>query len=388
MIIKKNIYCMYAVSLLQGMVFYAPIASLYRQQMGLNVFQITLIESISLIFTIILEIPWGMIADKIGYRKTMIVCSFLFFISKIIFWQANGFIFFLMERLLLSIVISGLSGVDSSLLYLSCAKDKAQQIFAIYQQLGTIGLLFASAVYSFIIKDNYRLAAFLTMLCYGIAILFTWIIQEVHDTHEQQKIYPIQEMGQIIKKLFKNKGLLFFLIGMAFINETHQTITVFLNQLQYIVCGMSNQMIGIIYIIMTLSGLLGCFSKQFTDWLKINNTLKLLIFIPFISCIVLGFTQQAVISVIAILFIHMSYQLLAPLQLQIQTQEVSSKLIATELSVNAMVMDSLAVITNLIFGKVADTSLSSAFFLGAFFCLVAYILCIFYLKQRKLNSVH
>ena len=88
---KKNLYVMYALALLQGMVFYGPIATLYRQAQGVTVFEITVIESISLALGILLEIPWGMIADKIGYRKTMIFCSSLYFISKIVFWQATGF---------------------------------------------------------------------------------------------------------------------------------------------------------------------------------------------------------------------------------------------------------------------------------------------------------
>lgn len=72
--IKKNIYLMYAIALLQGMVFYGSIATLYRQASGITIFQITLIESISYILCILFEIPWGIVADKIGYKKTMIFC--------------------------------------------------------------------------------------------------------------------------------------------------------------------------------------------------------------------------------------------------------------------------------------------------------------------------
>ena len=53
---KRNIYLMYAIAFLQGMVFYGPVATLYRQAQGVSVFQITLIESISLILCILLEI--------------------------------------------------------------------------------------------------------------------------------------------------------------------------------------------------------------------------------------------------------------------------------------------------------------------------------------------
>ena len=110
---------MYAISLLQGMVFYGPVATLYRQQQGVSVFQITVIESISLILCILMEIPWGVIADKIGYKRTMVFCCSLYFISKIVFWQAAGFGWFLAERIMLSVVVSGLSGVDARIIYIS-----------------------------------------------------------------------------------------------------------------------------------------------------------------------------------------------------------------------------------------------------------------------------
>ena len=104
---RKNRYLLYAIALLQGMVFYGPIATLYRQAQGVTILQITLIESISLALGILLEVPWGIIADRIGYRRTMIFCSGLYFLSKLVFWQADGFAGFLLERIMLSVVLAG-----------------------------------------------------------------------------------------------------------------------------------------------------------------------------------------------------------------------------------------------------------------------------------------
>ena len=72
--VRRNIYLMYAIALLQGMVFYGPVATLYREAAGVTIFQITLIESISMALGLMLELPWGAVADRIGYRRTMIFC--------------------------------------------------------------------------------------------------------------------------------------------------------------------------------------------------------------------------------------------------------------------------------------------------------------------------
>lgn len=92
--IKRNIGILYSMSSLQGMVFYSSVSTLYRQAAGITLFQLSVIEGISLVLTIVLELPWGILADYIGYRRTMIICSFLFFLSKLVFWQADSFLIF------------------------------------------------------------------------------------------------------------------------------------------------------------------------------------------------------------------------------------------------------------------------------------------------------
>ena len=168
-VMKRNRFLLYAISLFQGMVFYSSIATLYRQAAGLSIFQITLIESVSMVLSLAFEIPWGVLADRVGYTRTMIACNILFFVSKIVFWQSRDFAGFLLERVLLAVVVSGLSGVDTSILYLSCHEGDSQRAFGIYQALGAVGLLFAAAVFTVSVGENYRTTGFLTVISYGAA---------------------------------------------------------------------------------------------------------------------------------------------------------------------------------------------------------------------------
>lgn len=156
--IKRNIGILYSMSFLQGMVFYSSVSTLYRQAAGITLFQLSVIEGISLVLTIVLELPWGILADYIGYRRTMIICSFLFFLSKLVFWQADSFFDFLSERILISITIAGLSGVDSSILYLSVPREEVHRAFSIYGNLSEAGLLCSAAIYAGWMKNQYRLA--------------------------------------------------------------------------------------------------------------------------------------------------------------------------------------------------------------------------------------
>ena len=171
---KRNLVLLYAITFLQGMVFYAPVAVLYRQAAGVTVLQMTVIEGISLLLSVALEIPWGMAAEKIGYRNTMVFCCLLYFVSKLIFWQAVDFGGFLLERILLSIVCAGLSGCDTALLYRSCKGVDSQKVFGLYSSLGLAGLMVSALVYSLFVGENFRLAGLLTVFSMALPLSLRW----------------------------------------------------------------------------------------------------------------------------------------------------------------------------------------------------------------------
>ncbi len=266
---KKNLYLMFAIAFLQGMVFYGPIATLYRQAQGISVFQVTLIESISLALAILLEVPWGILADKIGYRKTMVVCSGLYFVSKVVFWQADSFGDFLWERILLSVVIAGYSGVDSSIVYLSCKEGDSQKALGIYNGMGMLGLLLAAGVFSLLIKNRYSLAGLLTAVSYGAALLLSFFLKEVCPT--KRKKTQGEAFLSVLRSTFRRPAILLFLIAAALLSESHQTITVFLNQLQYERCGLSSSVMGLLYMVATLFGLFSVYSSVLTKRLGVGK---------------------------------------------------------------------------------------------------------------------
>lgn len=389
---------MYAIAFLQGMVFYGSVATLYRQVRGVSILQITVIESISLVLCLLLEFPWGILADRIGYKKTILICNILYFFSKIIFWQADGFPAFLLERIILSVVISGLSGVDTALLYLSCEEEgmphrpndsnsqsRSQYVFGLYDSFGTAGLLVAAFLfsttiggsYSFsamtgssyssptAIGSSYSFAAFLTVISYGIAALLSFGLVEVDSKKESDSFYSF---ALFLKQILTDKYLLLFLIGIALLNETHQVITVFLNQLQYVKCGLSPSAIGYIYMVVTIAGLCSALSSKITGKLGIVPTAVLLFAAAAISCMVLAFTNNAWLSVLGVLVLRVAFGLFQPLREELQNRQIVDGNRATALSIHAVIIDSVGAGVNVAFGSLAEDNLAHAFLFGAALC--------------------
>lgn len=380
--IKRNIILLWGIALLQGMVFYAPVATLYRQAAGLGIFHITLIESISLWLTICLEIPWGWLADRIGYRKTMLTCCFLYFISKIVFWQAEGFSGFLVERILLSVVCAGLSGVDTGMLYLSCEAGESHRVFSIYETLGQLGMLAAAGIYALWIGVNYRLAAFLTILSYGAAAVLSLGLKEVtpvSGTRETPK-----NMLVVLKDQLGNPKVLLLLLAVGLLNESHQTITVFLSQLQYARAGMDPGEISMAYIVMNLAALTGGFSAFLCRKTGPKILGTGLLVLSSLSCLVLGLFPAPVLSVLSVILLRLCFSLMQPLHMDLQNRQITGRGRATALSMNAVVMESLGIFLNLIFGALAESRLDAAMFLGSALCTAGAVL--YWLSFQKIPS--
>lgn len=367
---KRNLYLMYAIALLQGMVFYGPVATLYRQAQGVSIFEITLIESISYALCIALEVPWGMVADRIGYKRTMLLCCWLYFASKLVFWQASGFGGFLAERVLLSVVITGMSGVDTSILYLCAGPQQSQHVFGVYNSLGEAGMLGAAAVFTLCVRDDYRLAALLTVFSYGAAALLSLGLAEVRPAPAAQNA-PREPFARTLRATLAAPGLLAFLVAVGLLTEVHQTVTVFLNQLEYERCGMSSSAIGAVYIAATLLGLVGAFSARFTRTVGTRRAARLFCALPALACLLLAATDRAALAVGGVWLLRVSNGLFQPFQARLQNQQVQSQNRATALSLHAMILDGVAIATNLAFGALAQRSLPLAFGFGAAASLAA-----------------
>lgn len=175
---NRNFLLLCAIDLVQGLVFYGPIATLYREARGLTIYEIFIIESIFMLLMILLEIPWGWFADRFGYKNTLLVAFFLNFISKIIFYKANTFILFLIERIVLAISVSGVSGCDSALLYSSVGEEKSEKAFAFYSSCSTFGFLIATLLSTFTISISMDFTVWITIFPYGIAVLLSLFLKK------------------------------------------------------------------------------------------------------------------------------------------------------------------------------------------------------------------
>jgi hypothetical protein len=93
-----------------------------------------------------------------------------------------------------------------------------------------------------------------------------------------------------------------------------------------------------------------------------------------IACICLAVTNRAWLSVLGIVILRIVFSLAQPLQTELQNEQVRTVNRATSLSINAVIIDSIGIGTNIIFGALAKYNLVSAFSFGAILCAAGLVL--------------
>ena len=87
-----------------------------------------------------------------------------------------------------------------------------------------------------------------------------------------------------------------------------------------------------------------------------------------LSCLLLGIFPLPVISVLAVILLRVCFSLMQPLHMDLQNKLITGPDRATALSMHAVVMESLGIFLNLLFGALADVKLTAAMLLGAVLC--------------------
>lgn len=378
---KKNIIIFNVLAFLQGLVFVSSVATLYRTYNGISLLEMGIIESIFAFLIMLFEIPWGYIADRIGYKKTIIIANMCYFMSKVVFYLACDFKTFLLERVLLALATSGLSGCDSNLLYLSLDdKNAATGVFAIRSVFGTLGMVISSLSFTFVLDTNMHLGALLTALFYGLAFILCFFLNDYVPKNKSTI-----SLKEIFKALLKNKRIILCLVASTLLTETLHTFTIFYSQVQYQRVNLDIKYYALVFIGLQFIALLSGGLNKLLKYFK-KETIALMIYgITFISSIALILADSIMMSIMILAIMSLSEAMYYPIFDAMQNDSIKIQSRATMLSIYSMINNVVMMFTSGCFGGMSSISLYHVYIIGALFSLIGLILFIIYLKT-EINS--
>lgn len=96
---------------------FLPVIVLFWQENGLDPFDIYLLQGCFAIAVVVLEVPTGMVADRLGKRTSLIAATALIAAGMLVYSVGSSFAVFLFAEILLAFGASLVSGADSALLF-------------------------------------------------------------------------------------------------------------------------------------------------------------------------------------------------------------------------------------------------------------------------------
>lgn len=348
----------------QGMVFYSPAAALYRQAAGLDLFTIGALESVCMLTMLVLEVPWGWVADRIGHRRTLVAATALLLLSKVVFWRAVTVWGFLAERVLIGAAASGLSGCDSAYLYTCTTEENAGNIFSRWEGAQNAGMLLAALSWP-LMGGDLRLSALWTVGSHVAAMLLALGLGEPEGRPEKR---AAQALGWR-EVAARTAGQLGFLTAFLLFDETCQAVTVFYSQTIYRQAGIPTAWLGLLYALCMGVGLTGVWSHRLARPLGTARACALLMALGSGACVLLAAELGAPGAVCGVLLLRAVRAWVNPLALVLQNEKAHPASRTVQLSCNAMVLDLGAAALEPALGCAADRSMRLALGIGAFCCL-------------------
>src|SRR3990167_11437658 len=112
-----NVYKVALINFFSSLYFYLPVLTIYYQRRGLNFVQINSLWGIITATIFLAEIPTGVIADKIGRKKSVMMALFLQLIGEIAFIFAQNYLHFILISVIAGLGFAFKSGCIQALVY-------------------------------------------------------------------------------------------------------------------------------------------------------------------------------------------------------------------------------------------------------------------------------
>ena len=346
---------MHVISFLSALVFYGPIASLYRTSVGITFFQISIIEMVFLLLSLLLEVPLGYLADRIGYKKSLIISYSILLISKVVFYYASSFPIFLLERILLAISFSLLSGIDIA--YLSKAKAN-EKTFSYYTGFSMLGLFVVGFSFYFLI--DFKLSAFLTIISHAITLIIVLTLPEIENDR------ALQTKVKLKLKKFK-PSFIFICLAYGIIFAIVNAVSVFIIQIRYEQLGVVLNYLGLFYLLTNLFGAFGAFLYSKTN----NRGLGYL----FVLAIALLLIDNLYITVIGAMLLCFSSSFLLPGFSYAQMKETEgAPAQGQRISISMIIKEGAEMITYFLIGLSSKGGMKTSLLLAFTFAITAMFL--------------
>lgn len=127
-VLRRNLRLFYAFRLLATSYLFVPIFMLFQEERGLSYFERLVLGGIYSAVIILVEVPTGVFADRLGRRRSMLLGSLAMVVACVMAARAHGFAEMAVVECVAALSMALCSGADSAYLYdLLAEHDRAHE---------------------------------------------------------------------------------------------------------------------------------------------------------------------------------------------------------------------------------------------------------------------
>ncbi|WP_248625496.1 MFS transporter [Enterococcus cecorum] len=289
---------------------------IYLQNFGWHIAEIAILQGVFTFFSAIFEVPSGIIADKIGYKRALqlgeLICIF-YLISY--FFPYNHIVVYI-GFVCFALGLSLISGTDTSLLYNITNDNKFLKYMGFFNSLGILSVAFGNLIGGWLAEKSWILLFFISILFRVVALICITLF----DAPKITKRDSISNKNKVIKlyleKLYDfvrlKRTFKYILVSSAFLMSSvtlsYQYMPVILKQLK-----IATGHVSLIYAVVSVLGaLLSFFSAKLTNRLSSRVVAFIIFFISSLLFVGLGiFPYHSIITILCFMIPNILYELLS-----------------------------------------------------------------------------
>ncbi len=366
----SNINKVIFISFAQRFHLYVHAVALLLLARGLSLVQISLIESIMIFTIFLMEVPTGILADRLGRKWSIAASTFLLMCAEFIFIFARSFEWYIFIALLTGTGFAFASGAMEALVYDSLPsegrEDAMKRAMGRLNSYSQVAFVIAPILGGLIIGDasveNFIPAIALTVLALFIGLLVCFTLREPVASSGEGRPGSIALLRSGVSLLAMNQRLRRLALLVVFTSPFTATLVTTLAPPYLVQNAASPFVTGLT---LSLGSLLAVLAQRYAwkleAWLGRMRAVALLILLPGLLYWLLAAAGGPIATALLVIIMYGSNDMKAPLFSAYQNALISSENRATVLSLINMFVSLFLAVGAPVYASLAQQSLELAF---------------------------
>ena len=350
---------------------YGHVGTLYLQVRNLSLLQASSIWSIIVITIFLAEVPTGVLADKIGRKKSVIMALILQFIGEVLYLFASSYPAFVGIAVLAGVGFAFSSGCIEALVYDSLSEDdredRMKQAMGLNGAAYYLAFFFAPILGTLLIPqftlERFLLTVFLTACSVFVALLIAFTLEETDGKREMEET-AVTILKNGIQCIRGNRFLL-WLVGVSIFTSTFGGTLSSLFQPYFAAFNLTARSMGIASAIGALVAV--GLQKNIFAFEKLvgkRAAFTISVLLPGVGYLLLALAPSAAVAFVAFLLTYCTATMKGPLLSSYQNGVIPEKIRATVLSFINLLVSLYAAAVGLLMGWLADRHVALPFWLA------------------------